>query len=286
MVSPYLAWVTLLKKPPWRVTLGATSRFTCPVPAWSGRQEGGPHKRPDRRAFSFVRRANPCGLPLYPNETLLQALCQHPARRSGQSACPASCTLSVTVSSASRTTTRPVSIIRGFPTWPPSTTSPRPSPRCANASISSGGDFDLANDQREFEDLERRSSDPAYWDNPDEAQLGMRRMGELRARLDTWRDLEKSSADLGDLLEMAVGDPEMMGEIEQERDALLAKLDKLELESALNGPHDRSNAILIVHSGEGGIDAQDWASMLARMYLRWGERKGFKVEMLDSTDGE
>ncbi|MGN6031084.1 MAG: peptide chain release factor 2 [Thermomicrobiales bacterium] len=146
--------------------------------------------------------------------------------------------------------------------------------------------LDLANDQREFEDLERRSSDPGYWDNPDEAQLGMRRMGELRARLDTWRDLEKSSADLGDLLEMAVGDPEMMGEIEQERDALLAKLDTLELESALNGPHDRSNAILVVHSGEGGIDAQDWASMLARMYLRWGERKGFKVEMLDSTDGE
>ncbi|MGC4108640.1 MAG: peptide chain release factor 2 [Thermomicrobiales bacterium] len=146
--------------------------------------------------------------------------------------------------------------------------------------------LDLANDQREFEDLERRSSDPSYWDNPDEAQVGMRRMGELRARLDTWRDLEKSSADLGDLLEMASGDPELMGEIEQERDALAERLDKLELESALNGPHDRSNAILVVHSGEGGIDAQDWASMLARMYLRWGERKGFKVEMLDSTDGE
>ncbi len=114
----------------------------------------------------------------------------------------------------------------------------------------------------------------------------MRRMGELRAKLDTWNGLEKSTGDLLDLLEMSAGDPELLGEIEQERDAVLAKVENLELESALSGPHDRSNAILIVHSGEGGIDAQDWASMLARMYLRWADKRGFKAEMLDSTDGE
>lgn len=135
-------------------------------------------------------------------------------------------------------------------------------------------------------DLEIRSSEPNYWDDPDEAQKGMRRMGELRAKLDTWNGLEKSTGDLLDLLEMSAGDPELLGEIEQERDAVLAKVENLELESALSGPHDRSNAILIVHSGEGGIDAQDWASMLARMYLRWADKRGFKAEMLDSTDGE
>ncbi len=114
----------------------------------------------------------------------------------------------------------------------------------------------------------------------------MRRMGELRAKLDIWNGLEKSTGDLLDLLEMSAGDPDLVAEIEQERDDVLATVDHLELDSALNGPHDRSNAILIVHSGEGGIDAQDWASMLARMYLRWADKRGFKAEMLDSTDGE
>ena len=111
-------------------------------------------------------------------------------------------------------------------------------------------------------------------------------MGELRARLDTWNGLEKSISDLLDLLEMSGGDPDLMTEIETERDSLVQKMDALELESALNGPHDRSNALLVVHSGEGGIDAQDWASMLARMYLRWAEKRGFKAEMIDATDGE
>ncbi len=114
----------------------------------------------------------------------------------------------------------------------------------------------------------------------------MRRMGELRVKLDTWNGLKKSTSDLLDLLEMAAGDPDLMAEIEVERDGIVAKVNDLELESALSGPHDRSNAILVVHSGEGGVDAQDWASMLARMYLRWADKRGFKAEMLDSTDGE
>lgn len=154
------------------------------------------------------------------------------------------------------------------------------------ASISSGGDFDLANDEREIEDLERKSTDPTYWDDPDAAQREMRRLGELKGRIATWRALETSSADLQNLLEMAAGDPDLVAEIEAEHDALKAQLDALELESALDGPHDRSNAILVIHSGEGGVDAQDWASMLTRMYLRWGERRGFKTDLLDSSDGD
>jgi len=114
----------------------------------------------------------------------------------------------------------------------------------------------------------------------------MRRMGELRSKVDTWNTIQKSTADLLDLLEMSDGDPELLADIEQERDDLLAKVETLELESALNGPHDHSDAILVVHSGEGGIDAQDWASMVARMYLKWAGKHGFKAEMLDSTDGE
>jgi len=114
----------------------------------------------------------------------------------------------------------------------------------------------------------------------------MRRLGELKSTLDTWNGITQSSEDLTVLLEMADDDPELLAEIEQELEGIRARLDQLELQSALNGPHDASNAILVIHSGEGGIDAQDWAQMLARMYLRWSERRGFKSELLDSTAGE
>jgi peptide chain release factor 2 len=114
----------------------------------------------------------------------------------------------------------------------------------------------------------------------------MRRLGELKARIEDWTTAEKSTADMLDLLEMAEGETEMLEEIELERDALRAKVDSLELQSALDGPHDRSDAILIIHSGEGGVDAQDWASMLSRMYLRWADKRGFRAELLDSTDGD
>ena len=114
----------------------------------------------------------------------------------------------------------------------------------------------------------------------------MRRLGELKATLDIWNEITQTTDDLTVLIDMAADEPELLGEIESELDRITSQLDTLELRSALDGPHDASNAILVIHSGEGGIDAQDWASMLGRMYLRWGERAGFKVDMLDSTAGE
>jgi len=150
----------------------------------------------------------------------------------------------------------------------------------------SGCVFDLASDQREVEDLERRSAAEGYWNDPETAQREMRRLGELKARLNSWNELRQSSADLLDMVDMAAGDEELLAEIEAERDELRKKVDELELQLALSGPHDQSNAILVVHSGEGGIDAQDFASMLSRMYLRWADRRGMKADLLDTTEGE
>jgi peptide chain release factor 2 len=149
-----------------------------------------------------------------------------------------------------------------------------------------GGVFDLANDEREIEDIERRSASPDYWDDPDSAQKEMRRLGELKSRIDDWQQAESSVADMLDLLAMADEEPELIEEIQTERDELLQKVNSLELQAALNEPHDRSDAILIIHSGEGGVDAQDWAAMLTRMYLRWAEKRGLKAELLDTTDGD
>ncbi len=114
----------------------------------------------------------------------------------------------------------------------------------------------------------------------------MRRLGELKSSIETWDRITRSSQDLTDLLEMSAGDPDLLAEIEAELTGIVTTLDELELASALNGPHDSANAILVVHSGEGGVDAQDWAQMVSRMYLKWGDKHGFKTDLLDTTQGD
>ena len=114
----------------------------------------------------------------------------------------------------------------------------------------------------------------------------MRRLGELKQRVGRWQAIEQSAGDLSELVELADGDAEMTAQIGEETRELGERIDELELELSLTGPYDGSDAIIVVHSGEGGVDAQDWASMLTRMYLRWSDRHGFKGQLLDETEGE
>lgn len=116
----------------------------------------------------------------------------------------------------------------------------------------------------------------------------MRRAADIRSVVDTWRGVERASADLEGLLELAMetGDAEVIAEVQAEYDALQARLDKLEFQVLLSGDYDRSNAILAIHAGAGGTESQDWAAMLLRMYLRWAESHGFRAEIFDQSDGE
>ena len=114
----------------------------------------------------------------------------------------------------------------------------------------------------------------------------MRRLGELKQRVGRWQAIEQSAADLAELVELAEGDAEMTAQVGEETRELGDRIDELELELSLTGPYDASDAIIVVHSGEGGVDAQDWASMLTRMYLRWSDRHGFKGQLLDETEGD
>jgi peptide chain release factor 2 len=113
----------------------------------------------------------------------------------------------------------------------------------------------------------------------------MRRIGELRSRIEQWQDLDRSLADLGELIDLA-DDESLEEDFRAELNRLTALTDEMELAATLSGPHDQSNAILVVHSGEGGIDAQDWAEMLLRMYVKWAGQAGYKSEVLDTTEGE
>jgi peptide chain release factor 2 len=114
----------------------------------------------------------------------------------------------------------------------------------------------------------------------------MRRLSELRNKIGSWRRLSEQAGNLAVLEELAAEDDELAAELEQETSRLKAEVDQLELEATLSGPYDASDALLVVHSGEGGVDAQDWAEMLSRMYVRWAERRGLKAEVLDTTEGE
>jgi len=115
-----------------------------------------------------------------------------------------------------------------------------------------------------------------------------RERSSLEAIVQTIEQLDTGAADAGDLLEMAAAedDVETVEEIETEIASLLASLEKLEFRRMFSGEMDPNNAYLDIQSGSGGTEAQDWAEMLLRMYLRWGEAKGFKTELVEASAGE
>ncbi len=116
----------------------------------------------------------------------------------------------------------------------------------------------------------------------------MKRLAELNARVETWRGLERRSAEMRELIDLAEAekDAEFAQDLEREVVALAAQLDRLELEPPFAGPYDRRDAILAIHAGAGGTESQDWAEILLRMYLRWAERRGYETRVLDMTPGE
>jgi peptide chain release factor 2 len=116
----------------------------------------------------------------------------------------------------------------------------------------------------------------------------LRELSTLRAELEPWLKLEAEVRESLELYELArlEDDAALEAEAAEQLERLADQADKLEFQLVLAGPYDRNNAILAIHAGAGGVDAQDWAEMLLRMYLRWAERRGFATEVLDLTEGE
>ncbi len=135
-------------------------------------------------------------------------------------------------------------------------------------------------------ELEAQSVEPGFWDNPQNAQRVMRRLTALRDQVQSWEAMNRQASDLLELYGLAGDDDGMLAEIRRQTDELAAQLDKTEIQLLLSGEYDDNDAILAVHAGTGGVDAQDWAEMLTRMYLRWAERRGFQTAILDWTEGE
>lgn len=128
-----------------------------------------------------------------------------------------------------------------------------------------------------------------FWDNQSEAQQVVSEMTHLKGIVAPQTALKQRVDDLNALFELAEEsepDEALAVELAEETRKLHSDLDKIEIESFLCGPLDSSNAIMTIHAGAGGTESCDWAEMLFRMYMRWGERRGFKVEIEDVQDGE
>lgn len=148
----------------------------------------------------------------------------------------------------------------------------------------SGGVFDLPGKCQVLKELEQQAADPDLWNDPDAARGLMQHLADLQEDVQYWTNLRQQIADVQELLSLE--DEELLPELEVEAAALEQEMGRAEFRLLLSGKHDRGNAILAIHAGAGGTDAQDWAAMVLRMFLRWTERRNFKTEILDSLDGE
>ena len=160
--------------------------------------------------------------------------------------------------------------------------------RSASKSRNFGGIFDLARMTTELSQLEAQTVQPEFWSNAQAAAKISREKAALEREIQQWRDIENKLNDVGALLELAdeSGDPSLEKELTAELNQFEPRLASLRVELLLSGELDPNNAILAIHPGAGGTESQDWAQMLLRMYVRWAERKKFKVETLDLQPGE
>lgn len=151
-----------------------------------------------------------------------------------------------------------------------------------------GGVFDVPAIEKAIADKENLSGEPGFWDNPSKAEKVMTEIKQLRNRIEPWKDLMAAADDMEALYELGIetGDDSVEAELQSLYDQSLASYEKLSILNLLSDEVDRNGAFLTIHAGAGGTEACDWASMLTRMYSRWAENRGFKIETVDMLEAE
>jgi peptide chain release factor 2 len=147
-------------------------------------------------------------------------------------------------------------------------------------------DWDTA--EHRLEEFNARVEDPNLWDNPESAQKLMRERQSLVDAMETYTSMKQDLTDLVDMIELGEmeEDADIVAESEASLIALVDKAAQKELEALLNGEADANDTFLEINAGAGGTESCDWASMLARMYVRWAEKKGYKVELQSMSSGD
>lgn len=157
-----------------------------------------------------------------------------------------------------------------------------------NSSLPSGGVFDFDGLTRRLEEIEKQLSAPDAWNQPEALTPVLQEKSRLEGEQTRFSRLESAFANVRDWLALAEDEPseEVLESLSGSIDALRDLLEQAEMEMLLSEKEDRQPTILEIHPGAGGTEAQDWAAMLLRMYLRWSDRHGFKTEYLDYLDGD
>lgn len=148
--------------------------------------------------------------------------------------------------------------------------------------------FDIAKVKREIKDLEDQASDPNFWNDMENSQKVLQKTKALKEKVQKFEKLYQQWEDLITLIELGEEeeDASVIQEVQNGFSQLQKDYEALKLETLLSGLYDKNNAIMTLHPGAGGTEAQDWAEMLLRMYTRWAERKGYSVKTLDYLDGD
>ncbi|MBP0726720.1 peptide chain release factor 2 [Bacillus sp. RG28] len=150
------------------------------------------------------------------------------------------------------------------------------------------GSLDVASKQEKLDELEAFMSEPGFWDDQKAAQNVINEVNALKEMVHQFNELSETYENLELTYELVKeeNDDELMVELVSEVKTLTVDLNQYELQLLLSEPYDKNNAILELHPGAGGTESQDWGSMLLRMYTRWADKKGFKVETLDYLPGD
>src|SRR5205085_6745758 len=146
--------------------------------------------------------------------------------------------------------------------------------------------FDVAGKRAERDKLTAQMGQPSFWDNSEKAQQVIQKLKPLSGLINPYDDLAASLQDLGALAELSEEDNRLEGELTAELNGFEKKLEAFELRAMFSGGADASNAFLKIQAGGGGTEACDWTQILMRMYVRWAERHGFDVELIDELRNE
>lgn len=148
--------------------------------------------------------------------------------------------------------------------------------------------FDVARLRTEIEELEQKAAEPGFWDDPESSQKVLQRTKSLKNKVEKYERLASDLEDIATLNELGMEeeDASVIPEVGDGLIRIKEKFDKMKIETLLTKPYDKNNAILTLHAGAGGTEAQDWVQMLLRMFTRWAEKRDYTVNILDYLDGD
>ena len=148
--------------------------------------------------------------------------------------------------------------------------------------------FDINNLEKELTNLEQQTTETSFWEDSKNSSKVLKRINEIKSRVEQFKKIKNENSNLIELVELLKqeDDEDLEKEVQNGSKKLEVEIEKLEISTLLSGKYDINNAILTLHPGAGGTEAQDWVEMLYRMYTRWANANGYKIEELDYLAGD